>query len=118
MIAMHPSPSARDGREIEQSRYIKRAEKLDRIIECAQCGFMIDLNKRSTGGSMGAIPSGGASQLMGSGTPPGPGIAFTDTYADPIDTNSGCPFCNTMNPQAKGRGRTGFESPRASIENF
>lgn len=118
MISQHPSESARDGRVIEQSKYIKKSDQLDKIIECAQCGFMVNLRTRSTGPSMGAIAEGSATQKTGTGTPPGPGIAFTDSYADPVDTNSGCPLCNSRNPQAKGRGMTGFERPKSSIENM
>src|ERR1700756_4076345 len=99
MITVHPSPSARDGREIEQSHYIKRADRLDNMIQCAMCGWIVDLTKRPEGDSLGAIPSGSANQLTSSFTPPG-GASFTDQYADPIDTNSGCPFCNTLNPRA------------------
>ncbi len=66
---------------------------------------------------MGAIPEGSATQLTSTFTPPR-GAAQTDQYADPVDTNSGCPFCNTMNPQATGRGMTGFERFRSSLENL
>ena len=116
--ALHPGPNAGNGREIDQSRYIKKSNRLDDIVQCAQCGWYVDLRKRTTGPSLGAIPSGSATQLTATETPPGPGIAFTDTYADPVDTNSGCPLCNTMNPRATGRGQTGFERPRKSVENL
>ena len=118
MNPTHPTVSAQDGKVIEQSRYIKPSDQLDNIIECAQCGYMVNLKTRSTGDSMGAIPEGSATPVSGSGTPPGPGIAFADSYADPVDTGSGCPFCNSMNPKAKGRGMTGFERPKSSMENF
>lgn len=118
MIVFHPGPNAGDGREIYQSHFIKKSDRLDNMIYCAQCGFVVDLTKRSTGDSLGAIASGSATQKTGSGTPPKPGIAFTDSYADPVDTNSGCPLCNSMNPRAIGRGKTGFERPRRSVENL
>jgi hypothetical protein len=117
MIAIHPTPTASDGRIIEQSHYIKQVDRLDDMIECAQCGFIIDLTKRSTGDSLGAIPSGGAIQKTQTFTPPR-GVSFTDQFADPVDTKSGCPFCNTLNPKAIGRGRTGFERPHESVENL
>lgn len=101
MNSVHPTPSASDGEEIEQSHYIKKSDKLDRMIECAQCGFIVDLSKRSTGASLGAI--GDPTITTNSGTPPAPGILFTDTFGDPVDTHSGCPLCNSMNPRAKGR---------------
>lgn len=65
---------------------------------------------------MGAIPD--PTPATGSGTPPGPGVAFTDSYADPVDTNSGCPFCNSLNPKAADRGQTGFERPKINLENL
>lgn len=116
--AIHPTESAGDGSLIDQSRYIKKSDNLDKIIECAQCGYPVNLDRRSTGPSMGAIAEGSATAKTGTGTPPGPGIAFTDAYADPVDTNSGCPLCNSMNPKGIGRGRTGFERPKSGIENF
>lgn len=117
MRMVHPTPSAGDGRQIDQSRYIKKVDRLDNMIECAQCGFIVDLTKRPTGDSLGAIASGSAIQLTSTFTPP-LGASQTDQYADPVDTNSGCPFCNTLNAQAKGRGMTGFERPHRSVENL
>ena len=115
--AVHPGPNAGNGKIIEQSRYIAPSDNLDNIIKCAQCGWQMDLNKRGTGDSLGAIPSGSATQLTSTFTVPR-GTSFTDLYADPIDTGSGCPFCNTMNPKAVGRGMTGFERPHRSVENL
>ena len=117
MIAVHPGPNAGNGKEVYQSRYIKDSDRLDNVIQCAQCGWHMDLSKRGTGDSLGAIPSGSATQLTSTFTVPC-GTSFTDQYADPIDTNSGCPMCNTMNPRAIGRGRTGFERPHKSVENL
>jgi len=117
MNAVHPGPNASDGKEIYQSRYIKKSDQLDKMIECAQCGFTVNLRTRETGDSLGAIPSGSATQYSSTFTPPR-GASFTDQYADPVDTKSGCPFCNTMNPRAVGRGETGFERPHKSVENL
>lgn len=116
MEQLHPTPSARDGKVIEQSHYIKNSDKLDNIVQCAQCGFMVNLRTRSTGDSLGAI---GAPQIKtGSGTPPKPGIAFTDTYGDPVDTRSGCPLCNSMNPKAKGRDSDPWTTNSKNVENL
>lgn len=117
MITVHPGPNAGNGKVIEQSHYIKDRDRLDDMIRCAQCGFIIDLTKRSTGDSLGAILSGSAVQKTQTFTPPR-GASFTDQFADPVDTQSGCPFCNTLNPKAIGRGRTGFERPHKSVENL
>ena len=116
--AVHPGPNAGDGRVIEQSHWIKKSDQLDNVIACAMCGWNMDLNKRGTGDSLGAIPSGSATPKTSTFTPPGPGTIQTDVYADPVDTNSGCPFCNTQNPKAVYRGRTGFERPKRSVENL
>ena len=145
MIAQHPTESASDGRRIDQSHYIQHADRLDDMIQCAQCGWIIDLTKRSTGDSLGAIPEGSAIpnggstfwapspplavgtlvseaklESAGNGFPHGGvvGSPEIDYFADPVDTGSGCPFCNTLNPFAVGRGKTGFERPRGSVENL
>jgi hypothetical protein len=117
MNAVHPGPNAGRGRTIDQSYYIKKSDRLDQHLECAQCGWNMDLASRGSGDSMGAIPSGSATQETGTFTPP-QGASQTDQYADPVDTNSGCPLCNTMNPRAVGRGMTGFERPKKSVENL
>lgn len=101
MEALHPSPSAGDGKVIEQSHYIKKSDKLDNIIECAQCGWNVNLTNRPTGDSLGAI--GNPTFTTKTINPPAPGVSQSDTYGDPVDTNSGCPFCNSMNPKASGR---------------
>ena len=120
MNAVHPGPNAGDGLEIEQSRYIKKADKLDNMIECAQCGWIVDLTKRPTGNSLGAVtPSG--TQLTGAVVPAGspvPYVSWMDNWYDIVDANSGCPFCNSKNPQAIDRGKTGFEKPHRSVENL
>jgi len=117
MEALHPSESARDGQPIEQSIYIKKSDLLDDYIECAECGWYVNLRVRSTGDSLGAItPSG--TQLSKTFTPPGPGTSQTDKYFDVVDTNSGCPFCNSMNPRAVGRDSDPFTFNTKNVENL
>lgn len=116
MNSLHPGPDAGDGRVIEQSHFIKRSDKLDNVIWCAQCGFPVDLTKRPTGPSLGAI--GSPTLSTDTVSPPKPGISYTESFGDPVDTNSGCPLCNSMNPRAIGRGKNGFDSQRMSIENL
>jgi DNA-directed RNA polymerase subunit RPC12/RpoP len=117
MNSIHPTETASDGREFEQSRYIKHSDSLDRYIECGQCGFLVNLKVRAVGPSMGAIPA--AAAKTGTISPPGPGTPTTDNYADPVDTNSGCPFCNSMNPKAIGRGsKDPWVSNTKNIENL
>lgn len=116
MRSVHPSPTAGDGLEIEQSRYIKKADRLDRMIRCAQCGFIVDLTKRGSGDSLGAI--GSPTIKTGSGKPPDPGISFSDTYGDPVDTKSGCPFCNSLNPEASGRSSDPWTTNSRNVENL
>jgi hypothetical protein len=117
MNSVHPTETAGDAKVIEQSIYIKKTDKLDNMIECAQCGFIVNLDRRSIGPSMGAIPA--AAAKTGTISPPGPGTPTTDNYADPVDTNSGCPFCNSMNPKAIGRGsKDPWVSNTKNIENL
>lgn len=127
--SLHPSPTASDGQPIDQSHYIKKSERLDNMIECAQCGFIVDLTKRSTGKSMGAIPNPTIttgsitdSQIGNIRNPPIPPYralaAFSDSYGDPVDSNSGCPFCNSMNPKGLGRDTDPFFANVKNIENF
>ena len=101
--AVHPTETAGDGRRIEQSLSIKPTDRPDRHIQCAQCGFQVDLDKRATGDSLGAIGTPTArSQTV---NPPKPGVSFTDQFADPVDTNTGCPFCNSLNPTGQLRNK-------------
>lgn len=116
MRVVHPTLSAGDGKIIDQSRFIPPTDKLDKMITCAQCGFVVDLSQRATGPSFGAISS--FTPVSKTVSPPAPGVSFTDQYADPQDTNSGCPFCNSMNPQAIGRGETGFEKAGPDFSNY
>lgn len=116
MKSVHPTGSARDGLVIEQSVYIKKSDRLDNIIECAQCGFMVDLSKRSTGPSLGAIPN--PTFVTDQGTPPKPGIPFSDTHGDPVDTRSGCPFCNSLNSRADGRYSDPWTTNTKNVENL
>lgn len=116
MRALHPSETAREGKVIEQSVYIKRSDNVDHIVECAQCGFMVNLNKRSIGPSLGAIGNPTASSATVS--PPSPGVSFTDTFADPVDTGSGCPFCNSMNPKGIGRDTSPWDRVNTNLENL
>lgn len=111
---VHPSPTAADGKPVDQSRYIKGQDRLDNVIQCAQCGFYVDLDKRSIGDSMGAI--GDPTLSSETVTPPSPGVSETEYFGDPVDANAGCPFCNSMNP--KGRLREKDFGTGKSVENL
>lgn len=116
MNSVHPGPNAADGKIIEQSHYIKKSDKLDRIIRCAQCGYYVNLQKRSTGPSLGAI---GAPTLSSDAvSPPDPGIDYTEYFGDPVDTNSGCPLCNSMNPKGSGRNSDPWTTNSRNVSNF
>lgn len=142
-VAVHPTPTAADGEEVEQSHYIKKADKLDRYIYCAQCGYPVNMAKRSTGDSLGAIGNPTLkvttfyvpSPSLAVGTLPSPikgpetegantlhggvaSISETDKFGDPVDTNSGCPLCNSMNPQGIGRDSDPFAFKSIDVENF
>ena len=129
MIAVHPTPTADTGKLQTQSRYIKKSDSLDEILLCAQCGFPLDLKVRSTGDSYGAV--GNPSITTQGYRVPSPrldpgingtvfsqniyfGVFVVDTIGDPQPT-AGCPLCGTLNPQAKGRGQSGFDRAVKSI---
>ena len=118
MQSVHPTETANTGKIQYQSRYIKKSDTLDEIALCAQCGFPVDLKQHPSGDSYGAVgnpivktenvdaPFWQAPQVE---VP-----AYTNTYGDPQPT-AGCPLCGTMNPQAKGRGQSGFDKAVRSI---
>ena len=115
MNDLHPGPDSSDGRVIDQSHYIKKSDRIDRIIECAQCGWNVDLSKRAQGDSLGAI--GNPTIKTSTFTPPR-GALQTDTYGDPVDTNSGCPFCNSLNPKGNGRDSDPWVTNTRNVENL
>ena len=112
MISVHPTETSGSGSIQSQSRYIKKSDSLDRMIECAQCGFIYDLKIHATGDSYGAV--GAPTITTETVTPPFNGVAYDNTYGDP-GPSGGCPLCGTLNPQAKGRGRSGFDRTVRSI---
>lgn len=102
--SIHPSETAGDGKIIEQSRYIKKTDKVDRRINCAQCGFPVDLETRATGADSYDLPEPVSSTETID--PPGPGISQSDTFAEPVDDRgAGCPLCRSMNPQGVNRAK-------------
>ena len=118
MISTHPTETAGSGKLQDQSRYINPADLLDQNIECAQCGFIFDLRTHPSGDSYGAV---GAPTIKSESVaapfwmPVGfKTVSYTNTYGDPQPT-AGCPLCGTLNPQAKGRGKSGFDRAVKSI---
>ena len=117
-IAVHPTETADSGKLQQQSRYIKRSDTLDEICLCAQCGFPVDLKQHPSGDSYGAV---GAPTIK-TDTVAAPFwqdntvkvASYTETYGDPVG-GPGCPLCGTLNPQAKGRGQSGFDRRVRSI---
>jgi hypothetical protein len=118
MISVHPTETAGSGKLQSQSRYILKSDTLDRIVECAQCGFLVDLKQHPTGDSYGAIGSPTIkTDTVAAPFWQSPQVkvpSYTETYGDPVGT-AGCPLCGTMNPQAKGRGQSGFDRRVKSI---
>lgn len=118
MQAVHPSETAGTGKLQYQSRYIKKADPLDRIIECGQCGFPYDLKTRPSGDSFGAVgdPAISSENVAAPSWMPAQAkvASYVNTYGDP-GSSAGCPLCGTMNPQSKGRGQSGFDRTVKSI---
>ena len=117
-IAVHPTESADSGKIQSQSRYIRKSDTLDNICLCAQCGFPTDLKTRPSGDSYGAV---GAPTIKTDTVAapfwqatPVKVATYTETYGDPVG-GPGCSFCGTLNPQARGRGQSGFDRAVKSI---
>lgn len=112
MQAVHPTETADNGKIQSQSRYIKKSDTLDEIVLCAQCGFPFDLKQHPSGDSYGAI----GNPIINTETvsPPFAGVPYVNIYGDPQGT-AGCPLCGTLNPQAKGRGQSGFDKTVKTI---
>jgi hypothetical protein len=110
-IAVHPTETADSGKIQAQSRYIKRSDTLDEICLCAMCGFPVDLKTHPSGDSFGAV---GNPTIKTETIAPPIGSSYSNTYGDPNPT-SGCPLCGTLNPQASGRGKSGFDRAVRSI---
>jgi hypothetical protein len=111
---IHPTATSGDGKVIEQSRFIKKSDHLDNVVSCSQCGFYVDLDKRPTGDSLGAI----AAPTLKTQTvvPPAPGISAIDNFGDPVNNSGGCPLCGSLNVVGKLRGK-GFGTG-ISVENL
>ena len=117
---LHPSPTASDGKVIDKSQYPAPEDPKDDVIECAQCGMVVDLGQSATGDSLGAIPEQTTitSKTVNLAVPKGAApISYTIQYRDPVETGSGCPFCHSMNPQGKLRDRDPFFNTK-NLENL
>lgn len=100
---VHPSETGSTGKPILKSIYTKPGDRKENYIECAQCGYVIDLDKVATGDSLGSVTSFiSKSTIVTLPTPSNkPVISYADRYADPQRT-AGCPLCGTMNPKGAG----------------
>jgi hypothetical protein len=118
MRSVHPTETADSGKLQYQSRYIKDSDSLDEIILCGMCGFPTDLKTRPSGDSYGAIgnPAIKTENVAAPFWMPSQSKvpAYVNTYGDP-QGGPGCSFCGTLNPQAKGRGQSGFDKTVRSI---
>jgi ssDNA-binding Zn-finger/Zn-ribbon topoisomerase 1 len=118
LIPVHPTETAGTGQQQKQSFYLKKSDIPDNIVECAQCGFLVDLRQHPSGDSYGAVGNptiktdNVGAPFWQDTTVKVP--SYTETYGDPQPT-AGCPLCGTLNPQAKGRGQSGFDKTVKSI---
>lgn len=102
---IHPTETSGDGKVIEQSKYIKKTDRLDNIVNCAQCGFPVNLDKRSTGDDFYTLDASITTSTE-TFTPPGPGTSQSDTFGEPADDpGKGCPLCRSMNPRGINRNK-------------
>lgn len=121
MEDIHPSQTAGTGRAIKKQNEAP-GDRVDRRIECGQCGFRFDPDRDTEGDS-------GSDESVGGITPQTVTIAisndqdnlpvhlrgmdtFSATSRDVIDpvVSSGCPFCGTWNPRAQFRNDKAFYS--------
>lgn len=113
MQSVHPGPNAGNGRLIDQSLYLKKSDKKDNFVQCAQCGWYVNLDERATGDDLGLPDPTTSSDTV---KPPAPGISFTENFGVPVVTQSGCPFCRSLN--VKGKLRDRLFGSGVSIEGY
>lgn len=102
--SLHPTETAGDGKTIVQSRYPKPGDPKDRRVNCSQCGFSVDMDRRATGDDLYNLDAT-IITITQSFTPPR-GTLQSDTFGEPqSDTGSGCPLCRSMNVTGVGRGK-------------
>jgi hypothetical protein len=103
---LHPTETAGDGQRIIQSPYLHASsgDKVDRRINCRQCGFPVDLDKRATGDEFYTNDATVTTKTQ-TFTPPR-GALQTDTFGEPqSDRGAGCPLCRSINPEGRLRGK-------------
>lgn len=115
MSDLHPSPSAGDGKPI-YSRRGSHSDKPESRIECAQCGWNVDLDRDTQGdGESNGIEIREVEYSVNN-TQANLPIHLRDvssflvssvTKKEPFIT-SGCPFCGSFNSRGVGRDRDPF----------
>jgi len=106
MNDVHPTETSGDGQPIIQSRYLhlSSGDTVDRRINCAQCGMIVNLDTRATGDDIYNLDASITTTTQ-SFTPPR-GISQSDTFGNPQDDmGSGCPLCRSKNPEGRLRGK-------------
>ena len=128
MQDVHPSPSASTGRETLTSSFVQPPDKVDHVIECAQCGMMFDTTKFSHGDvyeTDNTAQESGVSQqkisVVGAATkkdqlpyllqPSYAKYVGTFVHIEPVVTSM-CPFCGSGNPKGIGRDHDPFFQSR------
>lgn len=117
-MKVHPSPTASTGRSIKQSTSIKPGDPSERRIECAQCGWPVNLDQHAMGNTGGDGATGGVQfqdvshsftnteaklpiGLRGIST----FTASSRTVTEPVvSSGTGCPFCGSTNSAGHLRG--------------
>ena len=124
MNDVHPSSSASHGRSILKSDFIKRTDPAEHYIECAQCGFPVNLDRAAQGD---AVESDNTSQESGVHQTARAVVGLatavdqlpqalrsssaryigTFNHVEPV-VNSGCPNCGSLNSRGVGRNSDPF----------
>lgn len=133
MKDVHPSPSASTGKEILKSNFIQPGDRVERYIECGQCGFNINLDvvsqgdvyetdstKQESGVQQQQISVIGLYTKVASLPLPLQGLSAnyigTFTHIEPVVTTM-CPFCGSGNGKAIGRDSDPFMTNTRDYRN-
>lgn len=128
----HPTSSASDGKSILKSTFIRPGDPVENYIECAQCGYVKNLDKQMEGPSTESDTSDGpgvvnvATSVTTNNTLvelPQPLKSLSANYIGTFSKTEpknpeGCPFCGSLNSKAVGRDSDPFMTNTRDFRNL